>query len=57
MVRILTDDKLRKVFGKDKVTMFEMNKPIWSQAMMPARNRKFANSPLEQRRFELSVPP
>jgi chromatin remodeling complex protein RSC6 len=32
MVRILADDKLRKVFGKDKVTMFEMNKPIWSQA-------------------------
>jgi chromatin remodeling complex protein RSC6 len=24
---ILADDKLRKVFGKDKVTMFEMNKP------------------------------
>jgi upstream activation factor subunit UAF30 len=23
---ILADDKLRKVFGKDKVTMFEMNK-------------------------------
>jgi upstream activation factor subunit UAF30 len=25
---ILADDKLRKVFGKDKVTMFEMNKPL-----------------------------
>jgi chromatin remodeling complex protein RSC6 len=25
---ILADDKLRKVFGKDKVTMFEMNKHI-----------------------------
>ena len=25
---ILADDKLRKVFGKDKVTMFEMNKYI-----------------------------
>jgi hypothetical protein len=25
---ILTDDKLRKVFGKDKVTMFEMNKHL-----------------------------
>jgi upstream activation factor subunit UAF30 len=25
---ILADDKLRKVFGKDKVTMFEMNKPV-----------------------------
>ena len=24
--QILADDKLRKVFGKDKVTMFEMNK-------------------------------
>jgi chromatin remodeling complex protein RSC6 len=23
---ILADDKLRKIFGKDKVTMFEMNK-------------------------------
>ena len=23
---ILADDRLRKVFGKDKVTMFEMNK-------------------------------
>src|SRR5947199_7222251 len=23
---IMADDKLRKVFGKDKVTMFEMNK-------------------------------
>ena len=23
---ILADDKLRRVFGKDKVTMFEMNK-------------------------------
>ncbi len=23
---IIADDKLRKVFGKDKVTMFEMNK-------------------------------
>ena len=23
---ILADDKLRKVFGKDKVTMFEMNR-------------------------------
>ena len=23
---ILADDKLREVFGKDKVTMFEMNK-------------------------------
>ena len=23
---ILADDKLKKVFGKDKVTMFEMNK-------------------------------
>ena len=23
---ILADDKLRKVFGKDRVTMFEMNK-------------------------------
>jgi chromatin remodeling complex protein RSC6 len=25
---ILADDKLAKVFGKDKVTMFEMNKHI-----------------------------
>ena len=25
---ILGDDKLKKVFGKDKVTMFEMNKHI-----------------------------
>ena len=25
---IVADDKLRKVFGKDKVTMFEMNKHI-----------------------------
>ncbi len=25
---ILADDKLQKVFGKDKVTMFEMNKYI-----------------------------
>ena len=25
---ILADDKLEKVFGKDKVTMFEMNKLI-----------------------------
>ena len=25
---ILADDKLKKVFGKDKVTMFEMNKHI-----------------------------
>ena len=25
---ILVDDKLRKVFGKDKVTMFEMNKHL-----------------------------
>jgi chromatin remodeling complex protein RSC6 len=25
---ILADDKLRKVFGKDKVTMFEMNKHL-----------------------------
>lgn len=25
---ILADDNLRKVFGKDKVTMFEMNKHI-----------------------------
>ena len=25
---ILADDKLKKVFGKDKVTMFEMNKYI-----------------------------
>jgi len=25
---ILADDKLQKVFGKDKVTMFEMNKHI-----------------------------
>jgi hypothetical protein len=25
---ILADDKLRKVFGKDKVTMFEMNKQL-----------------------------
>ena len=24
--QILADDKLKKVFGKDKVTMFEMNK-------------------------------
>jgi upstream activation factor subunit UAF30 len=24
--QILTDDKLRKVFGKEQVTMFEMNK-------------------------------
>src|SRR3954454_14953032 len=24
---ILADDKLKEVFGKDKVTMFEMNKP------------------------------
>jgi len=27
---ILADDKLRKVFGKDKVTMFEMNKHLTS---------------------------
>ena len=25
---ILADDKLHKVFGKDKVTMFEMNKHL-----------------------------
>jgi chromatin remodeling complex protein RSC6 len=25
---ILADDKLRKVFGKDKVSMFEMNKHL-----------------------------
>src|SRR5918912_1556040 len=25
---ILADDKLRRIFGKDKVTMFEMNKPL-----------------------------
>ena len=25
---IVADDKLKKVFGKDKVTMFEMNKHI-----------------------------
>ena len=25
---ILADDKLRKVFGKDRVTMFEMNKHL-----------------------------
>jgi upstream activation factor subunit UAF30 len=25
---ILADDKLRKVFGKDKLTMFEMNKHL-----------------------------
>lgn len=25
---ILADDKLRKLFGKDKVTMFEMNKHL-----------------------------
>jgi upstream activation factor subunit UAF30 len=25
---ILADDKLRKVFGRDKVTMFEMNKHL-----------------------------
>ena len=25
---ILADDTLRKVFGKDKVTMFEMNKHL-----------------------------
>ena len=25
---ILADDKLRKVFGKDKVTMFEMNRHL-----------------------------
>jgi chromatin remodeling complex protein RSC6 len=25
---IPADDKLRKVFGKDKVTMFEMNKHL-----------------------------
>ncbi len=25
---ILADDKLRKIFGKDKVTMFEMNKHL-----------------------------
>src|SRR5437868_5490259 len=25
---ILADDRLRKVFGKDKVTMFEMNKDL-----------------------------
>jgi chromatin remodeling complex protein RSC6 len=25
---ILADDKLTKVFGKDKVTMFEMNKHL-----------------------------
>ena len=25
---ILADDKLRKVFGKDKTTMFEMNKHL-----------------------------
>src|ERR1700745_1269999 len=27
---ILADDKLRKIFGKDKVTMFEMNKHLAS---------------------------
>ena len=25
---IMADDKLRKIFGKDKVTMFEMNKHL-----------------------------
>ena len=25
---ILADDKLRRVFGKDKITMFEMNKHL-----------------------------
>ena len=25
---ILADDKLRRVFGKDKVTMFEMNEHL-----------------------------
>jgi chromatin remodeling complex protein RSC6 len=25
---IIADDKLRKVFGKDRVTMFEMNKHL-----------------------------
>jgi chromatin remodeling complex protein RSC6 len=25
---ILADDKLRRIFGKDKVTMFEMNKHL-----------------------------
>src|SRR5438045_9597329 len=28
---ILADDKLRRVFGKDKVTMFEMNKHLAAQ--------------------------
>ena len=32
---ILADDKLRKVFGKDKVTMFEMNKHL-AQHLSPA---------------------
>lgn len=32
---ILADDKLKKVFGKDKVTMFEMNKHI-SNHVKPA---------------------
>ncbi len=25
---IIADDKLRRMFGKDRVTMFEMNKPL-----------------------------
>ena len=28
LCEILADNKLRKVFGKDKVTMFEMNKHL-----------------------------
>ena len=26
--RIMADDKLKKIFGKDKVSMFEMNKHL-----------------------------
>jgi upstream activation factor subunit UAF30 len=33
---ILADDKLRKVFGKDKVTMFEMNKHLTQHLKSPS---------------------
>jgi upstream activation factor subunit UAF30 len=37
---ILADDKLRKVFGKDKVTMFEMNNARrWPSRLVSGANR------------------
>ena len=38
---IVADDKLRKVFGKDRVTMFEMNKHL-------SNHLKYVASPFRQ---------